>query len=91
MPTKTIPQLPAASAASLADLLDASQGGIEVKMTLQQVLTLIQANVAQPLHGSGSPVGAFTPAVIGQTYFDTTTPGFWAANGLTSGSWTQLV
>jgi hypothetical protein len=90
MPTKTIPQLPAAGAASLADLLDASQGGVEVHMTLQQVATLMQANVGGPLSGSGSPVGAVTPAVIGQTYFDTTTPAFWAANGLTNGSWTQI-
>ena len=42
------------------------------------------------LSGSGSPVGAVTPTSVGQTYLDTTTPGFWAANGLTNNSWTQI-
>jgi hypothetical protein len=91
MATKTIPQLPAAGAATLADLFDVSQGGVESKMTGQQVVTLVAANIGGPLSGSGSPVGVTTPGVVGQTYFDTTTPAFWVATGLTSSSWLQLI
>jgi hypothetical protein len=43
-----------------------------------------------PLSGSGSPVGVVTPTAVGQTYLDITTPGFWASNGLTNTSWTQI-
>lgn len=91
MPTKTIPQLPAANTLDGTELFDISQGGIESNALLSDVATFIGSSSGGPLHGSGSPVGVVTPSVIGQTYFDTTTPAFWAANGLTSGSWTQLV
>ena len=91
MATKTIPQLPAAGAMSSADLFDVSQGGVESKLSGAQLLTFIESNVGGPLSGSGSPVGVVTPGVVGQTYFDTTTPAFWAAGDLTSGGWVQLV
>lgn len=43
------------------------------------------------LAGSGSPIGVVTPTSLGQLYADYTTPGLWESNGLTSGSWIQLI
>ena len=40
--------------------------------------------------GNGSPVGVATPAYVGQTYTDLTTPGFWTSTGLTSANWLQI-
>jgi hypothetical protein len=47
MPTKTIPQLPAAAALALADLFDISQGGVEKGATLEQIFNAINSLLQQ--------------------------------------------
>lgn len=69
MANKTIPNLTAAGAATLADLIEVSQGGSSFKETLQQVKDLLQPYKVYRalLNQDGTPAVAPVPTVLENT------------------------
>lgn len=85
MANKNISDLPAASALTVADLIEVEQGGVNNGATAQQLIDLLC-----PV-GAGDPTGVVTPVFIGQRYSSTSPVGQYQATGLTSNDWIQTV
>lgn len=86
MANKNISDLPAASALTVADLIEVEQGGVNNRATAQQLVDLVMQV------GVGDPTGVSTPKFIGQLYSRTTSPPqLWVATGLTNTDWEALI
>lgn len=91
MANEKFTQLPSVSAATLADIIAAVQGGVSVQQTLQQVSDLMSSNTIQ--HFAGNPNGN----VAGTTYnfcWDTTNLILYvciSSGSVSTAVWTKVI